>query len=171
MVVLAECAFGRFWSKATQRARVAATGLGGGRVGGGGPPWAGSTTIDGDGHGVADLNHSRIAEATDAIRKHTYGNTLDRIEVDRGSATHRIFAWLEHNLAGEVSDGRRARGNQCAAKSRNSSVPRQNDHGSSADFGGLAPPQFASLRERTHVAAAADLNESRSPHSSGSSRG
>jgi hypothetical protein len=130
-----------------------------------------SAAVHGNSESIADLDHPCVAEAADPIRKHTYGNTLDRVEVDCRLARHWVVAWLKDDFAGKVSDGCCARGNQRTAESGNGCVTREDDNGSAADFGGLAPPQLAPLGERTHVDAAADLNESRSPHSSGSVNG
>ncbi len=118
----------------------------------------------------ADLGHSAVAHATDSIRKHTYRDAFDRIEIDSGSATHRIIARLKDDFASEAADRGRARCDQSATESGNCRITREDDDGSAANLGRFAPPEFAA-QWGAHVAAAADRNDWRSPHSSGSSMG
>ena len=70
----------------------------------------------------ADLGHSAVAQTTDSIGKHTYRDALDRIEIDSGSATHRIIVWLKHDFARQAADGGRARSDHSSPESRNRRV-------------------------------------------------
>ena len=118
----------------------------------------------------ADLSHPRVAEATKPLDEQPDRDRFDGVEVDRASTLNRVLHRLEHDLAGEPSDGRRARRHQCPTKPMNRSVSRQHDNGSAADTRRLAPPQLATTRKIGHRPAAS-RKDARSPHSSGSSRG
>ena len=72
---------------------------------------------------------------------------------------------------GQVPDGGRAGGDQCATVAWDDGVARQDDDGSTADLGHLAPPHLPARGQVGHEAATARRNEARSPHWSGSSSG
>ena len=78
--------------------------------------------IHGNCEGSANFVHSAVAEPTDSIRKHTYRNALDRIEIDSSSATDGVIARLKNHLACEAADGGRARGDHRTPELRNRSV-------------------------------------------------
>ena len=117
----------------------------------------------------ADLAHAFHAEDPYPFDEHGDRNALDRIQIDRASSRNRIVAGFEDDLTRQTSNRRCARSNQGPSQSRDCDVTRQHHDRSASNFGKLAPPDLPS--PGGHVAAAAERNDARSPHSSGSSRG
>jgi len=64
--------------------------------------------------------HTVAAETAEALGQCTYRHTLDRIEVDRGTAWDGVLADIEHDLARKPANDRRARSYQGASKARDS---------------------------------------------------
>ena len=97
-----------------------------------------STRVNGNSESLTDLAHSSVAKTTDVIRKHTYRNPFNRIQIDRCSATDRVVAGLEDHFASQAADCGRARGNHSSSKSRNRHVTRKDNDGSPAGFWSFA---------------------------------
>ncbi len=125
----------------------------------------------GDLEGTADLTHSLIAEAAEALDEGSERNALDRVEVDDRPPGNGILARLEQYLAGNRTDRRGTRPDEGAAKARDGRVSREDHDWAPSGLGDLAPPDLASRGNCCHDAPAAVRNESRSPHSSASSSG
>lgn len=130
-----------------------------------------SSTVHGDRQRSTDIPHSLVAQAAESINEHSDGHTLDRVEVDGAPPRDWITARLEQYLTRQASDGRGARGDKGSPEAWNGSVAAQHQYRPTADLRQLAPPQFAPVRLILHNAAAAERNDARSPHSSGSSSG
>lgn len=118
-----------------------------------------------------NLFHSQVAQAAEPLHENAGRHALDGVQVDGGSARHRIFAGIQHDFARQVANGRGARSDQRAPKSWDGCVSGEDHDGSPADVRELTPPEFATRRNRCHDAAAASRNDARSPHSSASSSG
>jgi len=127
--------------------------------------------VDRDREGAAHLAHSCVAQPAEPVEQHTDRHTLDGVEVDCRTTRYRVIAGLEHHFADESSNRRRAWSNQSPAMPRYHCVTGKYDDRTPADLGHLAPPDLATGRQSAHDAAAARLNDARSPHSSGSSIG
>lgn len=135
------------------------------------PIWESALAVHGDRQSGADLLHAKVAQASESLDEHRNRDALDRVKIDCRSTRHGIAAGLEHDLARQPSDRRRARPNERPPKPRNGCISGQDDDRSLVDARELAPPHLATFGRRGHDAAAASRNEARSPHSSGSSRG
>lgn len=83
---------------------------------------AGLTAVHGNCESSTDLGHSAVAQTTDSIGKHTYRDALDGIEIDGGSATHRIIARVKDNFASEAAEGGRAGGDHDTTEARDCRV-------------------------------------------------
>jgi hypothetical protein len=83
---------------------------------------ASTRTVHGDFESDADLPHPLITEPSETLDKDGDRDTLDRVEIDPGSAWDRIVAGFEQNLTGQSADCRRARSDQGAPKSRDGGV-------------------------------------------------
>ena len=81
-----------------------------------------SAAVHGNCESSTDLGHSTVAQTTDSLRKRAYRDALDGIEIDSGSSTHRIIAWLKDDFARKAADSGRARGDNGATESRNCRV-------------------------------------------------
>lgn len=125
---------------------------------------------DCDVQGSADLRHSDVADAPQSRDEHRDGHAFHRVEVDRAAAGHRVGAGLQHDLAGQSPHIRCARSDDGSSQTRDRGVPGKHQHRAAADLGQFRPPHLPARRE-VHDAPAADRNDARSPHASGSSIG
>ncbi len=132
---------------------------------------AGSSAVDGDGEGAADLPHPFVAEPSEPVDEHAERHALHRVEVDRAHLRDGIHLRFEDHFTRKVADRRRARSDEGSTESGDRDVAAEHDDGSATDVGQLAPPELAPARLVAHDEPAAVRNEARSPHSSGSSRG
>ncbi len=110
------------------------------------PPTPGSATVNCDGEGFADFGHPRIAQSPDSIDKHTYGNTLDRVEVDSWAPANRVLARFKHHFTREPADCCRARRYQCSTQPRDGSISGKDDDGATTYLWRFAPPKFSTQR-------------------------
>src|SRR5688572_23522190 len=92
-----------------------------------------SLAVDCDSKSGTDLFHPRVTETAEPLDQETGRHALDRVEVDSGSARDRVFTGLQHDLAGQVADGRCARADQRAPKSRDRRVSGEDHDRSSTD--------------------------------------
>ena len=125
---------------------------------------------DSDVQGCADLRHADVADPPQSRDEHRHCHAFHRIEVDRAAARYGVGAWLQHDLAGQAPHVRRARGDDRSSQTRDRGVPGKHQHRAAADLGQLRPPHLPA-RGKGHDAPAADRNDARSPHASGSSIG
>ena len=117
--------------------------------------------------GGAYLPHPLAAQSAESLDQHCDRDALDRVEIDSRKPGDRVRARFEEDLARKVPDIGCAGGDQGAAQSGDGSVPGQDKYRTSANVREFAPPEFPSTSCVGHVAAAAERNDSRSPHSSG----
>ena len=122
--------------------------------------------VDGNFESGAHLSHSLAAQSAEPVDEYSDRDALDRVKIDRREVGNRIGAWFEEDLAGEVSDRRRARGNERAPQSGYGCISREDQDGPAANVRKLAPPKLPSTRHAGHVAAA-ERKDARSPHTSG----
>lgn len=127
--------------------------------------------VHGNRKGGADVAHAVIGQPAKPGDEDRDRDTLDGVQVDRGTPRNRIFARVEDNLTGQSSDRGGAWRDEHAPKPWDCRVTGEDDDWSAPNFSYLAPPHLTSHGKRAHEAAAARRNDARSPHSSGSSAG
>ena len=70
----------------------------------------------------ADLMHPCFSKAPDSFDKDGDRDTFDRIQIHRRASWNGIFTWIEHHLARQSTDGRRAGSHKGAEESRDCGV-------------------------------------------------
>jgi hypothetical protein len=73
--------------------------------------------IDGDLEGGTQGAHPPAAEDTESLDQHGHGDALDGVQVGNASFGDGVVAWFEDDLAGQATDGGRARSDQRAPQS------------------------------------------------------
>lgn len=92
--------------------------------------------VDCDSKRGTDLFHPQVAETAEALDQNSGRHAFEGVEVDGGSTRDRIFAGLQHDFTLEVADGRGARSDQRASKSRDRDVSGEDHDGSPTDCRG-----------------------------------
>ncbi len=96
--------------------------------------------------GSADLPHPSVGQPAKPADEYCDRDAFDRVQVDRRTPGDRVVTGFENDLAGEPSNRRRARRDECPSKPRDHRVAGQDNDRAPADLGHLAPPHLPTSR-------------------------